>query len=69
MQPRQKLVLLVIGGWVAFVFALTILTHHLGVMGLLGLCPLLAFPFRKRRSPGPKATGLVDPSADQSMQP
>ncbi len=47
----KKPVWAVIGVWALFVIVLTIVTtHRIVALGLLGLCPALPFPFRKRPS-------------------
>jgi len=53
MDRRQKIGLTLIGIWAVIVIAIVIVTHRPVALGLLGLCPALAFPFRKLPAPRP----------------
>jgi hypothetical protein len=58
LDRRQKTGLTLIGIWVVIVIVIALVTHRLVALGLLGICPALAFPFRKLPAPrSPKPQG------------
>jgi len=53
LDRRQKTGLTLIGIWAVIVVVIELVTHRIVALGLLGLCPALAFPFRKLPAPRP----------------